>query len=156
MPADTEPGSLWSFFLFRCPFTRKFGSRMHTFRHRAELRCRHVCFASGYERLFAGHHQISAQAYALLSQLVQPVQNSIRRQIRAFSMGVDFSQSAYDQKDMSLCAKPNQRKNHRIWRAKRVLQLPLLYVPISIHINRVLLNTLSPSFRKCAYHPPSP
>jgi hypothetical protein len=30
---------------------------------------------------------------------------SIRRQIRAFPVGSDFSQSAYDHKDMSLCEK---------------------------------------------------
>jgi predicted amidohydrolase len=50
---------------------------------------------------------------------------SIRRQIRAFPVGSDFSQSAYDHKDMSLCEKPNQRENHRIWRSKRLMQLPL-------------------------------
>ncbi|HAB99065.1 MAG TPA: hypothetical protein DCE71_04515 [Parachlamydiales bacterium] len=53
------------------------------------------------------------------------MQKFIRCQIRAFSVASDFSRSAYGQKDMSLCEKPNQRKNHRIWPSKRLLQLPL-------------------------------
>ncbi len=31
-----------------------------------------------------------------------------------FPLASNFSQSAYGQKDMSLCEKSNQRKNHRI------------------------------------------
>ena len=41
-----------------------------------------------------------------------------------FSLDSDFLQSAYDQQDMSLCKQPNQQKNHRIWRALRVLRVP--------------------------------
>jgi len=63
---------------------------------------------------------------AMISPLRQ-LQNSIRSQICAFSVGFDFLQSAYGQEDMSLCKKSNQRKNHQILLAKRVLQFPPLY-----------------------------
>jgi hypothetical protein len=52
------------------------------------------------------------------------LQNSIRSQICAFSVGFNFLQSAYGQEDMSLCKKSNQRKNHQILLAKRVMQFP--------------------------------
>ena len=56
--------------------------------------------------------------------ILRELQNSIRSQICAFSVGFDFLQSAYGQEDMSLCKKSNQRKNHQILLAKRVLQFP--------------------------------
>jgi general secretion pathway protein D len=55
---------------------------------------------------------------------MKDLKNSIRHQFCAFSVGFDFLQSAYGQWDMSLCKKSNQRKNHQILRAKRVVQFP--------------------------------
>ncbi len=83
------------------------------------------------------------------------LQNSIRAQIRACFADSDFSQIAYDQKDMSICEKPNRLCNHRIWAAKRVLQFPLkrkraltlIEVFVAIVLLGVLLTGLFNTFR---------
>jgi len=65
--------------------------------------------------------------YIILGRLhfcPRELQNSIWRKICAFGVGLDFSQTAYSQQDMSVFEKPNRHQNHQILLSKPVLQFP--------------------------------